>query len=151
MIAIKIIKTEKEYEEALARIDALMDATPGSAREEELELITLLVEKYEEDHFPIGTPDPVEAIKFRMEQQGLEPKDLLPYLGSQSKVSEVLNHKRLLSLTMIRNLHEGLGIPLEVLIQKPTQPSETLADQVLSKPIRVAGLKKHDKLRISAS
>jgi len=121
MSDIKIIKTEEEYEEALARVEALMDAAPGSAQEEELELLALLVEKYEEDHFPIDTPDPVEAIKFRMEQEGLEPKDLIPYLGSQSKVSEVLNHKRPLSLNMIRNLQEGLDIPLEVLIQKPAQ------------------------------
>jgi HTH-type transcriptional regulator/antitoxin HigA len=77
-MALKIIKTQKEYNEALARIDVLIDAVPGSAQEEELELITLLVEKYEEDHFPIDTPDPVETIKFRMEQEGLEPKDLIP-------------------------------------------------------------------------
>jgi len=121
MIDNKIIKTEKEYEGTLARIEALMDAAPGSPQEEELELLTLLVEKYEEEHFPIHLPDPIEAILFRMEQQGLEPKDLIPYLGSQSKVSEVLNRKRPLSLSMIRNLQEGLGIPAEVLLQKPAQ------------------------------
>ena len=124
MIAIKIIKTEKEYEEALARIDALMDADPGSIQEEELELLALLVEKYEEEHFPIDPPDPVEAILFRMEQEGLTAKDMIKYLGSQSKVSEVLNHKRPLSLAMIRNLHAGLGIPLEVLVRQPKEPAE---------------------------
>jgi len=116
MIDIKIIKTEKEYEDALVRIDAMMDADPGTIQEEELELLALLVEKYEEEHFPIDPPDPVEAILFRMEQEGLTAKDMIKYLGSQSKLYEVLNHKRPLSLAMIRNLHAGLGIPLEVLL-----------------------------------
>jgi HTH-type transcriptional regulator/antitoxin HigA len=104
----------------LARIEVLMDAEPESPEEEELELLALLVETYEEEHYPIDLPDPVEAIKFRMDQEGLEPKDLISYIGSQSKVSEVLNYKRSLSLSMIRNLQEGLGIPAEVLIQKPS-------------------------------
>jgi len=118
---IKIIKTEAEYEATLARIEALMDAEPDSPQEEELKLLVLLVEKYEAERYPIGLPDPVEAIKFRMEQEGLEPKDIIQYIGSQSKVSEVLNYKRPLSLNMIRRLQEGLGIPAEVLIQKPEQ------------------------------
>lgn len=121
---VKILKTEEEYEAALARIDALMDAKPGSLEEEELELLALLVEKYEAEHYPIDLPDPVEAIKFRMDQDGLQPKDMTKYLGSQSKVSEVLNYKRPLSLTMIRSLHDGLGIPAEVLLQEadPQEP-----------------------------
>ena len=118
---IKIIKTEAEYEATLARIEALMDAEPKSPQEEELELLVFLVEKYEAERYPIDLPDPVEAIKFRMEQEGLEPKDIIQYIGSQSKVSEVLNYKRPLSLNMIRRLQEGLGIPAEVLIQKPEQ------------------------------
>ena len=118
---IKVIKTEAEYEATLKRVEALMEAEPGSPQEEELEVLVLLVEKYEAEHYPINLPDPVEAIKFRMEQEGLEPKDLIPYLGSQSKVSEVLNYKRPLSLSMIRSLQEGLGIPAEVLIQKPAR------------------------------
>ena len=118
---IKIIKTEAEYEATLARIAALMDAEPDSPQEEELKLLVLLVEKYEAEHFPIDLPDPVEAIKFRMEQEGLETKDIIQYIGSQSKVSEVLNYKRPLSLNMIRRLQAGLGIPAEVLIQKPEQ------------------------------
>ena len=118
---IKIIKTEEEYKTALKRVEALMEAEPGSPQEEELEVLVLLVEKYEAEHYPIDLPDPVEAIRFRMEQEGLEPKDLIPYLGSQSKVSEVLNYKRPLSLSMIRSLQEGLGIPAEVLIQKPAR------------------------------
>jgi HTH-type transcriptional regulator/antitoxin HigA len=124
MIDIKIIKTEKEYEKAMARIDAMMDADRGSIQEEELELLALLVEKYEEEHFPIDPPDPVEAILFRMEQEGLTAKDMIKYLGSQSKVSEVLNHRRPLSLAMIRNLHAGLGIPLEVLVCQPKEQAE---------------------------
>lgn len=115
----KIIRTEKNYRDALERLGVLMDAAPGSSEEEELELLSILVEKYEEEHFPIDLPDPVEAIKFRMEQQGLTRKDLIQYIGSQSKVSEVLNRKKPLSLTMIRALHAGLGIPAEVLLKEP--------------------------------
>ena len=117
----KVIKTEADYQEALAYLDTLMDSEPSSAEEQELELFGMLVEAYEKEHFPIGLPDPVEAIKFRMEQQGLTRKDLAPYIGSQSKVSEVLNRKRPLSLSMIRALHSGLGIPAEVLLQNPGQ------------------------------
>lgn len=115
----RIIKTEEDYQAALERVDKLMDARPGSAEFEELELFTLLIEKYEDERYPIDFPDPVEAIKFRMEQAGLERKDMIQYLGSQSKVSEVLNHKRPLSMAMIRALSQGLGIPVEVLVQQP--------------------------------
>jgi len=96
-----------------------MDARPNSEEEEELELLSFLVEQYEEAHFPIDLPDPVEAIKFRMEQEGLSRKDLTKYLGSLSKVSEVLAGKRSLSLAMIRSLNDGLRIPAEVLLQMP--------------------------------
>lgn len=119
MITPKVIKTEEEYQAALAHLETLMDAIPGSPEEDELELFGLLVEKYEEEHFPIDLPDPIEAIKFRMEQQGLSKKDMIAYFGSQSKVSEVLNHKRPLSLAMIRALNEELGIPAEVLLREP--------------------------------
>jgi len=118
MMYIKMIRTEAQYEAALERLDMLMEAEPGSPEFDELELLALLVEKYEDEQFPIDYPDPVEAILFRMDQEGLARKDMIPYIGSQSKVSEVLNRKRPLSLTMIRSLHEGLGIPAEVLIQK---------------------------------
>jgi len=114
----KLIKTEADYEQALAHLESLMEALPGTPEEEELELFAVLIENYEQEHFPIGMPDPVEAIKFRMEQQGLKRSDLIPYIGSQSKVSEVLNKKRSLSLAMIRALHTGLGIPAEVLLQE---------------------------------
>lgn len=121
MMKAKIIRTEYDYEAALKRVEALMDAAPGSAEFEELELLTLLIEKYEDEQYPIDFPDPVEAIKFRMEQVGLDRKDMIQYLGSQSKVSEVLNHKRPLSLAMIRALSQGLGIPAEVLVQRADQ------------------------------
>ncbi len=112
----KILKTEKDYQAALARVESLMDAKPGSAKEEELELWSLLIERYEQAHFPIDLPDPVEAIKFRMEQEGLRQKDLAKVLPGKNRVSEVLNHKRPLSLRMIRSLHKHLHIPAEVLI-----------------------------------
>ena len=115
---VKIIKTEREYQTMLAHIEELMDAAPNSPEADELELLTFLVEKYEDEHYPIEPPDPIEAIIFRMEQGGLSRKDLIHFLGSQSKVSEVLNRKRPLSISMIRALNEGLGIPAEVLIQE---------------------------------
>jgi HTH-type transcriptional regulator / antitoxin HigA len=113
----KVIKTEADYEMALAHLETLMEAEPATPHEEEMELFAVLIENYEREHFPIGLPDPIEAIQFRMEQQGLTRKDMEKYFGSQSKVSEVLNHKRPLSLAMIRALHQGLGIPAEVLLQ----------------------------------
>src|ERR1017187_2983834 len=105
----KIIKTEADYETALARIDALMenDPAPASSEGEELELLSVLVERYEEEKYPMDLPEPLSAIQFRMEQQGLKNKDLVPFIGSPSKVSEVLSGQRGLSLTMIRNLVKG--------------------------------------------
>jgi HTH-type transcriptional regulator/antitoxin HigA len=122
----KIIRNEIEHEKALAYLETLMDADPGSPEEEELELFSMLIEKYEQERYPMDLPDPIELIKFRMEQQALTPKDMIQYLGSQSKVSEVLNHKRNLSLEMIRRLHEGLGIPVDLLLvkSKPLAPSK---------------------------
>ena len=112
----KIIKTESECGAVLARIEKLMDAEPNTPQGNELELLSLLVHDYEAKAFPIEKPDPVTAIRFRMEQQGLEPKDLVPFLGSRSRVSEVLSGRRSLSLRMIRALVGGLGIPAEVLL-----------------------------------
>ncbi|HLX62072.1 MAG TPA: transcriptional regulator [Planctomycetota bacterium] len=111
-----MIKTETEYNAALERASALMDASAKSPEAAELELLATLLEAYESRRYPIGPPDPIEAIKFRMDQAGLKQKDLTPYIGSRSKVSEVLNHKRPLSLRMIRALHKGLGIPAESLL-----------------------------------
>jgi HTH-type transcriptional regulator/antitoxin HigA len=112
----KLIKTQREYRTALRRAEELMDARPGTAEGDELELLAALIEIYEEEHFPIPPPNPIEAIRFRMEQQNLKPQDLIPFLGSRSRVSEVLNGKRPLTLTMIRRLHSGLGIPAEALL-----------------------------------
>ena len=115
----KVIKTESEYAAALARIEKLMDAKPGTPQGDELELLSLLLHDYEEKVFPIARPDPVAAIRFRMEQQGLGPKDLVPFLGSRSRVSEVLSGRRRLSLKMIRALVGGLRIPADVLLGQP--------------------------------
>jgi len=112
----KIIKTKAEYEAALARIDKLMDAAPNTLQGDELELLSLLVHDYEEKKFPIDKPDPIAAIRFRMEQQGLSPKDLVPLLGSRSRVSEVLSGGRGLSLKMIRALVIGWRIPADLLL-----------------------------------
>lgn len=116
---LKVIKTPDEHSAALSRLDALMDSDPaeGSQAADELELLAMLIEQYEATAFPVDMPSPIDAILFRMDQQGLKKKDLVPYIGSAPKVSDVLNGKRPLSLTMIRRLHEGLGIPAEVLIQ----------------------------------
>lgn len=115
---LKIIKTEKQYEDYLELAEELidLDREPDSEDGDKLELLTLLISSYEDVHYPIDFPDPISAIRFRMDQEGLTQKDLIPYIGSKSKVSEVLNGKRNLSLRMIRNIHENLGIPLEILI-----------------------------------
>ena len=110
------IRTEADYEKALSRIEMLMDAEFNTPEGDELDILTTLVENYEAKHFPIPQCDPIEAIRFRMEQMGLEAKDLTPIIGSRSKVSEVLNHKRQLSISMIRNLHVQLKVPYESLI-----------------------------------
>lgn len=111
------IRTEQEYDAALAEIDRLWDAKSNTPAADRLEVLTTLVEAYEATHWPISPPDPIEAIVFRMEQQGLTRRDLEQYLGGRGHVSEVLGRKRPLSLSMIRRLHAGLGIPLESLIQ----------------------------------
>ncbi len=115
----KVIKTETDYNVALSSIERLMEVDPdlGTAEADELELLTLLVQDFEAKRFPATVPDPITAIRFRMEQQGLSHRDLIPYIGSRSKVSEVLSGKRALSLAMIRSLHEHLGIPAKVLLQ----------------------------------
>jgi len=114
---IKPIKCEADYEAALARVDDLMDAQPESPEGDELDILVTLIEKYEAQHYPIDAPNPVEAIRFRMEQYDLKDKDLIPYIGQSGRVSEVLGFKRKLTLTMIRKLHSGLKIPTESLIR----------------------------------
>lgn len=116
---LKILKNEKDYDKALNRIDELMQLNPklGTKESDELEILVLLVEKYEELNWNIETPEPIEAIKYRMEEMNLKQKDLIPYVGNKSKVSELLNKKISLSLSMVRNLSEALHIPVETLIK----------------------------------
>jgi len=114
---IKPIKTEADYQTALEQIEKLFDAAPDTPEGDLLEVLVTLVEAYEEKHYSIPKPDPIEAILYHMESRGLTRRDLQPYIGSRARVSEVLNRKRSLTMEMIRNLHKGLGIPAEILIQ----------------------------------
>jgi len=114
---IKPIKTEKDYQKALKRLEVIFDARPGTEEGDELDILGFLIEKYEEEHYHIDAPDPIEAIKFRMEQMGYKQKDLAEIIGYKGRVSEILNRKRKLTLEMVRNLHEKLNIPLDSLIQ----------------------------------
>ncbi|MBL4630540.1 MAG: DNA-binding protein [Paraglaciecola sp.] len=109
------IKNKQDYTNALNRIEALWEAQPHTPEGDEFEVLVTLIHVYESEHYPIDAPDPVEAIKFRMEQQGLKDIDLIPMLGQRSRVSEILNRKRKLSITMIRKLNEMLKIPLDSL------------------------------------
>lgn len=113
---IKIIKSEVEYNQALKRLEIIFDALADSPEGDEADLLGMLIEKYENEHYPIEAPDPIEAIKFRMEQLNLNNEDLAKIIGYKSRVSEIFNRKRKLSLKMIRNLHEELKIPYESLI-----------------------------------
>ena len=119
MADIQTVRTEVDYEAALARIDQLMDAEPGSPEGRELDMLVDLVDRYERRHEPMGYPDPVAAIEFRMEQAGLGPRDLIPFIGSRAKVSEVLSGRRAITTPMARALHEHLGIPADVLLRSP--------------------------------
>lgn len=114
---IKPIKTEQDYDETLDRLEDIFDAKKGTPEGDELEILGILIEKYEDYHFPIDMPDPIEAIKFRMEQLGYSQNDLANVIGLKSRASEILNRKRKLSLEMIRNIHDVMKIPTEVLIQ----------------------------------
>lgn len=113
---IKAIKNEADYNQALKRLEEIFHAPVNTAEGDEAEVLSILIEKYEDEHYPIEAPDPIEAIKFRMEQMGMKNKDLSEIIGYKSRVSEVLNRKRKLTLKMIRNLHEKLNIPYESLI-----------------------------------
>ncbi len=118
---IKPIRIDDDYKAALKEIAALMDSDPdlGTPEGDRLDILTTLVQAYEARHFPMDLPDPVEAIKFRMEQKGLQPKDLEPMIGRLNRVYEVLNRKRPLTMPMVWRLHTGLGIPAESLISQP--------------------------------
>ncbi len=114
---IKPIKREADYERALRRVEELWDSSEGSPESDELEILTTLIEAYEREHYPIDLPDPIEAIKFRLEQTGRDSRALVGVIGRRTRVYEVMRGKRPLSLNMIRSLHEKLDIPAEVLIQ----------------------------------
>jgi HTH-type transcriptional regulator/antitoxin HigA len=113
---LKPIRNDRELKRALKRIDELWGAKPGTPKGDELDVLMLIVEKYEEEHYAIPASDPIEAIKFLMEQKGLARKDIEPYIGTSGRVSEVLSGKRNLTLSMIKKLHEGLNIPYDCLI-----------------------------------
>jgi HTH-type transcriptional regulator/antitoxin HigA len=123
---IRPIKTEGDHKAALEEVEHLFNAQPNSPEGDRLEVLTTLVEAYEEKHYSIPLPDPVEAILYHLESRGLSRRDLEPFIGSRSRVSEVLNRKRQLTIGMIRKLHKGLGIPAEVLIQ-PYSSEESAA------------------------
>ncbi len=114
---IKPIRSEEDYQNALERLEVIFDAKKGTEEGDELEILSILIDNYENEHFPIGMPDPIEAIKFRMEQMGMKQKDLAEVFGFKSRVSEILNKKRKLTLEMVRKLNTQLHIPTEVLIQ----------------------------------
>ncbi|MCG6535422.1 MAG: transcriptional regulator [Syntrophales bacterium LBB04] len=119
---IKPIKTETDYEAALEEIERLFNAKPGTIEADRLEVITTLTEAYEEKHYAIPLPDPIEAILYHMESRGLSRRDLEPFLGSRARISEVLNRRRPLTMEMIRKLHGGLGLSAELLIQPYRSP-----------------------------
>lgn len=115
-MTIKPIHTDDDLQEAFQRLETIFQVPEQTDEADEREVLVTLIEAYESRHYPIGPADPIEAIKFRMEQQGLAPKDLEPYIGSSGRVSEVLNGKRSLSLRMVKRLHDGLNIPYESLL-----------------------------------
>jgi HTH-type transcriptional regulator / antitoxin HigA len=121
---IRPIRTEVDYKVALQEVSAYFDSEPasGTSDADRFEILLTLVEAYEAKHYPVDLPDPVEAIKFRMDQAGLTPKDLVPFIGQLNRVYEILNRKRPLTLNMIWKLHQKLGIPADCLIQPPKSP-----------------------------
>ena len=113
---IKVIKTEADYNKALKRLEVIFDAPANTPDGDEAEILGILIEKYEDEHYPIEAPDPIEAIRFRMEQMEMDNKDLAKVIGYKSRVSEIFTRKRKLNLKMIRKLHEKMNIPYESLI-----------------------------------
>jgi HTH-type transcriptional regulator/antitoxin HigA len=113
---IKVIKTEADYNKAIKRLEIIFDAPANTAEGDEADLLGMLIERYEDEHYPIEAPNPIEAIKFRMEQMNMDNQDLAKIIGYKSRVSEIFSHKRKLNLKMIRNLHDKMKIPYESLI-----------------------------------
>src|SRR5712692_143821 len=138
---IKPIKNERDYEQALRRVESLWKSPEGSPEGDELDVLATLIEAYEREHFPIDLPDPVEAIKFRLEQQGKDSRALIGVIGQRTRVYEVLRGKRSLSLNMIRELHDKFGIPANVLIQ-PGRKTRKTAGRGSSRRLRSARVKK---------
>ena len=120
LMELRPIKTEADYEQVLAEIEALFDALPDTSEGDRLDVLTTLVEAYEGKHYAIAPPDPIEALLYYMESRGLSRRDMELYLGSRARVAEILNRRRGLTIEMIRRLHNGLGVPAEVLIQPYT-------------------------------
>jgi HTH-type transcriptional regulator / antitoxin HigA len=116
-MTVRPIKTKKDYQTAINRLETIFDAKPGTSQGDELEVLGILIDKYEQEHYPIDFPDPIEAIKFRMEQLGYTQSDLANVVGLKSRASEILSKKRKLTLEMIRSLHDTMNIPTDVLIQ----------------------------------
>ncbi len=144
---LKVIKTASDYETALREVRKLvhLDPEPSTTHGDRLEVLALLISTYEDEHFPVGLPTPIEAIRFRMDQEGLTQRDLIPFIGSRSKVSEILRGKRDLTLRMIRGLHAGLEIPAEVLLQEPGAivPSDSAGVDWSRFPIREMARRKY--------
>ncbi len=113
---IRAIKTEEDYQKALKRLQEIFHSQAGTVEGDEAEVISILIEKFEDEHYPIGAPDPIEAIKFRMEQLEMDNNDLAKIIGYKSRVSEIFNRKRKLTLKMIKNLHNKMNIPYEALL-----------------------------------
>ena len=138
---IKPIRSEADYERALRRVEALWNAPKGSPESDELDILATLIEAYEREHYPIDLPDPIEAIKFRLEQSGKDDHALIGIIGQRTRVYEIMRGKRPLSLNMIRNLHDKLGIPAVVLIQ-PTQRARKAVVRRRSAPFRQSRTRK---------
>ena len=138
---IKPIKSERDHEQALQRVESLWKSPEGSAESDELDVLATLIEAYEREHYPVDLPDPVEAIKFRLEQEGKDSRALIGVIGQRTRVYEVLRGKRSLSLNMIRRLHDKFGIPANVLIQ-PGRKRRKTAGRGSSRRLRSSRLKK---------
>jgi HTH-type transcriptional regulator / antitoxin HigA len=138
---IKPIRDEADYERALRRVEELWDSLEGSAESDELDVVTTLIEAYEREHYPIDLPNPIEAIKFRLEQKGKDTRALIGLIGQRTRVYEVMRGKRPLSLNMIRRLHEKFDIPAEVLIQS-TRRSRKVGVRGAETRLRRGGMRK---------
>jgi HTH-type transcriptional regulator/antitoxin HigA len=133
---IRPIKTDADYQAALDEIQSLFDASPNTPEGDKLEVLATLVDAFEEQHFPIPAPDPIEAVKYFMESRGLTRKDLEPYIGNRARVSEILNRKRPLTLRMIQRLHDTLGVPADMLL-KPYQVTKRRTQKALPRNARL--------------